>query len=93
MTIRPLAFSAASVAFALLVSTAAAAQSGGGSTAPRTSDGHPDLNGVWDFRTVTPVERPTEFADKESCPKRRSRRMPPNGCVPTTPTWTGKRRN
>ena len=65
MTTRPLAFSAASVAFALLVSTAATAQSGGGSTAPRTSDGHPDLNGVWDFRTVTPVERPTEFADKE----------------------------
>ena len=65
MTIRRLAFSAASMAVALLISTAAAAQSGDGSAAPRTSDGYPDLGGVWDFRTVTPVERPTEFADKE----------------------------
>ncbi len=31
----------------------------------QTQDGHPDLNGVWDFRTVTPLERPSEFADKE----------------------------
>ncbi|MBM42445.1 MAG: hypothetical protein CL483_11040 [Acidobacteria bacterium] len=26
---------------------------------PRTSWGMPDLNGVWDFRTITPLERPT----------------------------------
>ena len=31
----------------------------------QTQDGHPDLNGVWDFRTVTPLERPSEFSDKE----------------------------
>ena len=31
----------------------------------QTPDGHPDLGGVWDFRTVTPLERPSEFADKE----------------------------
>ena len=30
----------------------------------RTADGHPDLQGIWDFRTVTPMERPSEFADK-----------------------------
>ena len=65
MTIRRLACSAHGVVFALLISTAAAAQSGSGLAAPRTSDGHPDLGGVWDFRTVTPVERPTEFADQE----------------------------
>ena len=31
----------------------------------RTRAGRPDLNGVWDFRTVTPLERPRELADKE----------------------------
>ena len=32
---------------------------------PRTPAGRPDLTGVWDFRTVTPLERPSELADKE----------------------------
>ena len=32
--------------------------------APRTSWGAPDLNGVWDFRTLTPFERPEELADR-----------------------------
>lgn len=32
---------------------------------PRTPDGHPDLQGVWDFRSATPLERPREFADQE----------------------------
>ena len=32
---------------------------------PRTVAGHPDLRGVWDFRTVTPLERPSELADKD----------------------------
>ncbi len=34
-------------------------------TAPRTPDGQPDLQGVWDYRTVTPMERPPEFAGRE----------------------------
>ena len=32
---------------------------------PRTPDGRPDLQGIWDFRTATPLERPREFAGKE----------------------------
>ncbi len=31
-----------------------------GQTLPRTPDGQPDLQGVWDFRTMTPLERPTD---------------------------------
>ena len=32
--------------------------------APRTAWGDPDMQGVWDFRTLTPMERPLEFGDK-----------------------------
>ena len=32
---------------------------------PRTIDGHPDLQGVWENNTITPVERPEVFGDKE----------------------------
>jgi len=31
---------------------------------PRAADGHPDLQGVWSFATLTPLERPRELADK-----------------------------
>lgn len=31
----------------------------------RTPDGQPDLQGVWTFATVTPLQRPPELADKE----------------------------
>ena len=33
-------------------------------TAPHTSWGDPDLQGIWDFRTITPLERPDELAGK-----------------------------
>ena len=31
------------------------------SAIPRTSDGHPDLTGVYDVATMTPVDRPAEY--------------------------------
>ena len=31
---------------------------------PRTPDGHPDLQGVWTNSTLTPLERPGQFAGK-----------------------------
>jgi hypothetical protein len=34
-------------------------------TPPRTPWGAPDLQGIWDFRTVTPLERPKDLAGKE----------------------------
>ena len=33
--------------------------------APRTAWGQPDLQGVWDFRTITPLQRPENLADQE----------------------------
>ena len=34
------------------------------SDVPPTPWGHPDLQGVWDFRTITPLERPAELGDR-----------------------------
>ena len=34
-------------------------------TAPRTADGHPDLEGIWTNATLTPLERPRDLAGKE----------------------------
>lgn len=31
---------------------------------PRTADGHPDLQGVFDYATATPLQRPAAFANK-----------------------------
>ena len=33
-------------------------------TPPRTPDGQPDLQGVWDYRTITSLERPKELGTK-----------------------------
>src|SRR5262245_17344309 len=43
---------------------AAAARATAGSP-PRTPDGRPDLQGTWDFRTLTPLERPDNFSGKD----------------------------
>ena len=32
---------------------------------PETAWGAPDLQGVWDFRTITPLERPEDLSDQE----------------------------
>src|SRR5437879_4408329 len=35
-------------------------------TPPRTPWGHPDLQGVWDYRTITPLERPSRSEEHTS---------------------------
>ena len=65
MTVRS-AFAVFVLAGAVALSPAAAAaqtSQGGSQQMPRTAWGHPDLQGVWDFRTLTPLERPDALAD------------------------------
>ena len=58
------AIGAAAVAGLLAAPVSAAAQAGDGNPAPpRTPWGAPDVQGVWDFRTITPMERPADLGD------------------------------
>lgn len=50
------------VAVALLADPALAQQTS--YQTPRTVDGAPDLQGMWTNNTITPLSRPSEFADK-----------------------------
>ena len=60
MTQRFLTVLAVAVAIAVLAPVSAGAQS-----VPRTPWGAPDLQGVWDFRSLTPMERPDDLAGTE----------------------------
>src|SRR5258706_9412449 len=62
---------AAIVAVAVAVAVPAAGQSSAprpkassSSTVSRTADGHPDLEGVWLFATLTPLQRPDNLAGR-----------------------------
>ena len=64
---------AAVIAIVSLAPVPAAGQAGSGDGAqaaadtgmmPRTPWGDPDLQGIWDYRTITPLERPEELAGK-----------------------------
>ena len=52
-------------AVASLVPFPAAGQPVPGWTLPRTPDGQPDLQGAWSYATITPLERPSEYAGRE----------------------------
>ena len=55
----------ATIAAVALTPVLAAAQSMNTTAPARTPWGAPDLQGVWDFRSITPLERPAALADKE----------------------------
>lgn len=64
---------AAVIAIVSLTPVPAAGQAGSGGgvqaaadtwTLPRTPWGEPDLQGIWDYRTITPLQRPEELAGK-----------------------------
>ena len=61
------------VVLLLLVQVPAIAQVPPGTTAQgevaRTPWGDPDLQGTWDFTTITPLQRPPEFAGREFLPE------------------------
>ena len=52
-------------ALVIVLATAALAPAALAEDSPKTSWGDPDLRGTWDFRSMTPFERPAEFKDKE----------------------------
>src|SRR5262245_32550182 len=62
---RPMALSPSTLAVVVVGMSCAltAAQKDGNLL--RTPDGHPDLQGIWVNNTLTPLERPKRFADKE----------------------------
>ena len=64
---RELRMAVLSVILVLLVPVIGASQGGTAPDTwmqPLTPWGAPDIQGVWDFRTLTPLERPSELAEK-----------------------------
>ncbi len=53
------------IAGLVLAPMLAAGQSTDAPAAPRTAWGQPDLQGIWDFRTITPLQRPEDRGDQE----------------------------
>jgi len=43
--------------------------------APRTADGHPDLQGIWTSATITPLERPDEFGGRRALTAQETARL------------------
>ena len=56
---------AAVIAAVALAPLPATGQTVANASTPRTAWGVPDLQGIWDFRTITPLERPSELAEQE----------------------------
>ena len=60
MSMRQMALAVFALSIAFNPSHAAAQSKTDGWPVPRTTEGRPDLSGVWDFRTMTPLQRPED---------------------------------
>ena len=65
MSHRSLAAALVVIAVMALAPAIGAAQSTAAVPSPRTAWGDPALSGIWDFRSITPLQRPEEFADRD----------------------------
>ena len=65
MSHRCLAAVCAVIAVVALTPPCAAAQSSNTTAPPQTPWGQPDLQGIWDFRSITPLQRPEDLANDE----------------------------
>ena len=58
-----------------------------GSGVPRTTFGTPNSEGIWDFATITPFERPAQFAGKEFLTEAEAKQLEEQWTIPE-PTYT-----
>ena len=65
MSCRVLAALLSTIVLVLVAPVPATGQAEEPSASPRTPWGVPDLQGIWSFATLTPMERPAELAGKE----------------------------
>ena len=56
---------ASSIAGERLVAQSGPAAKAATAKPPRTPWGHPDLQGTWDYRTITPLERGQQYGDRQ----------------------------
>jgi hypothetical protein len=65
MTDRTTAALLTVIALGWLATPAAGQDTAAGWTASRTPDGQPDLQGIWSFATITPLERPSQYEERQ----------------------------
>ena len=78
-TLRPLSW-----AFVVLVAWPALTMA---QDVPQTAWGAPDLQGVWDFRTITPLERPENLGDKAFLTQEEAAQREQNAVDRATRLW------
>ena len=66
----------------------AAAQSTNTTEPPRTPWGAPDLQGVWDYRTITPLQRSPEFAGQEFLSEEQAAEFERTNGGSSLPAWS-----